>query len=57
MFNFDIANYVKLDDPVLKKITCKVDSDGPGALETADHLKNAAKPIRKPGEWSVDNFL
>lgn len=54
---FDIANYVKLDDPLLKDLISKVDSDGPGALATTTHQNKAANPIGKPGEWSVDNFL
>ena len=56
---FDIANYIKLDDPILKNLISQVDSGGPGALTTMipNHQNKATKPIGKPGEWSVDNFL
>jgi hypothetical protein len=32
-------------------------SDGPGALATMTHQNKIVKPIGKPGEWLVDNFL
>lgn len=53
---FDVANYVKLDDGKLIALVSKVDSVGPGALMLETPLIQA-KPVGKPGEWSVASFL
>jgi hypothetical protein len=53
---FDIANYVKLNDTKLKSLITKVDTEGPGAL-AVETVSIQAKPVGKPGEWSVASFL
>ncbi|KAF8239534.1 hypothetical protein L208DRAFT_1420684 [Tricholoma matsutake] len=55
---FDVANYIKLDDPELKALITKVDSWGPGALIDESVVANKCdKRMGKPGDWSVDSFL
>ena len=54
---FQIADYIKLDDPKLIAIIKKVDAAGPGA-SLKDQMAPAAKPATgKPGEWSVDSSI
>ena len=53
---FDVANYVKLDNGKLAALISKVDGAGPGALMTVTPPIQD-KPIGKPGEWSVASFL
>jgi hypothetical protein len=49
---------LKLDDPELKTLITKVDSQGPDAsiIESAVANKHD-KGIGKPGNWSEDSFL
>lgn len=53
---FDIANYVKLDNSKLTALISKVDMAGPGAsvMETPSVQ---AKLVGRPGEWSMASFL
>ena len=53
---FDIANYVKLDDNKLTALITKIDRAGPGALMIKTPPIQA-KPVEKPGEWSIASFL
>jgi len=55
---FDIAEYVKLDDPRLVELITNVDTQGPGSSTSHVTSQPARKePCGKPGEWSVDDFL
>jgi hypothetical protein len=55
---FDVADYVKLDDPELKALITKVDSQGPGALIVESVVADKRdERIGKPGDWSVDSIL
>ena len=56
---FDITSYVKLNDSKLKALITEVDTAGPGALAvgTPGTVSIQAKPVGKPGEWSVASFL
>ncbi|KIM40876.1 hypothetical protein M413DRAFT_445654 [Hebeloma cylindrosporum] len=55
---FEIAEYIKFDDPKLIALITKVDADGPGAsLPQGVQSQQQAKPIGKPGEWSIQSFL
>jgi hypothetical protein len=56
-FSFDIAQYIKFDDPKLAALITKVDTDGPGASSTQGVQCQQVEPIRKPGEWNVASFL
>ena len=53
---FDIANYVKLNDCKLTDLISNVDMAGPGASAT-ETTSVQAKPVGKPGEWSVEKFI
>jgi hypothetical protein len=53
---FEIANYVKLDDSRLTALITNVDQAGPGA-SVVETTPIQAKPVGKPGEWSVASFL
>ena len=53
---FDVADYVKLDDPKLVALIKKVDTAGPGAAVAPAETKKAPI-VGKPGEWSIDSFL
>jgi hypothetical protein len=55
--SFDIAQYIKFDDPKLIALITKVNTNGPGASLTQGVQRQQAKPIGKPGEWSVESFL
>ena len=50
---------MKLNDSKLKALVTEVDTAGPGALavETPGTVSIQAKPVGKPGEWSVASFL
>ncbi|KAF8231501.1 hypothetical protein L208DRAFT_1276946, partial [Tricholoma matsutake] len=55
---FDIADYIKLDDPELKVLITKVDSQGPGVSNVESVVANRRdKHMGKPGDWCVDSFL
>lgn len=56
-FSFDIAQYIKFDDPKLAALITKVDTDGPGASSTQGVQCQQVEPIGKPGEWNVASFL
>jgi hypothetical protein len=56
-FSFDIAQYIKFDDPKLAALITRVDTDGPGASSTQGVQRQQAEPIGKPGEWSVESLL
>jgi hypothetical protein len=53
---FDVADYVKLDDPKLVALIKNVDTVRPGAAVAPVEAKKAAI-VGKPGEWSIDSFL
>ena len=55
--SFDIAQYIKFDDPKLISLITKVNTNGPGASLTQGVKRQQAKPIGKPGEWSIESFL
>ncbi|KAF8230890.1 hypothetical protein L208DRAFT_1279603, partial [Tricholoma matsutake] len=56
--HFDVADYIKLDDPELKALITKVDSWGPGASIGQSIMANKCDEcMGKPGDWSVDSFL
>ena len=55
--SFDIAKYIKIDDPKLTALITKVDPDGPGASMTQGVQPQPDKPSGKPGEWSVESFI
>ena len=55
--SFDIAQYIKFDDPKLIALITKVDTDGPGASLTQGVQHQQAKPVGKPREWSIESFL
>jgi hypothetical protein len=56
--HFDVADYIKLDDPELKALITKVNSQGPGALIVESVVANKHdEHMGKPGDWSVDSFL
>jgi hypothetical protein len=54
---FDIATYIKLDDPKLDTLISKVDTAGPGA--SLDPSLHSIPPTLdgEPGDWSIDSFL
>ncbi len=55
---FEIATYVKLDDSKLKALITNLDKGGLGPGVSAVETPAAqAKPVGKPGEWSVLSFL
>ena len=55
---FDIADYIKLDDPELKVLITKVDSRGPGVSSVESVVASKRdENMGKPGDWSVDSFL
>ena len=55
---FDVADYIKLDDPELRALVTKVDSRGPGASIVESVVVNKCdERMGKPGDWSVDSFL
>ena len=56
-FSFDIAQYIKLDDPKLTALITKVDTDGPEASSTQRVQCQQLEPIGKPGEWNIESFL
>ena len=55
---FDIADYIKLDDPELKALITKIDSRGPGVSNVESVVANRrGEHMGKPGDWSVDSIL
>ncbi|KAJ3510406.1 hypothetical protein NLJ89_g4689 [Agrocybe chaxingu] len=54
---FDIADYVRLNDPKLIAVINNVDKAGPGKSAKPSGLSVPAPPVGKPGQWDVDAFL
>ena len=54
---FDVADYIKLNDPELKALITKVDSQDPGASIVESVVANKCDEcMGKPSDWSVDKF-
>lgn len=54
---FDIKDCVKLDDPRLKSLITKVDSNILGASLMVSATTQIDKPMGNPGDWSIVSFL
>ena len=54
--HFDVADYMKLNDPKLVALIKSVDTTGPGAAVAPAETKKVPI-VGKPGEWSIDSFL
>lgn len=56
-FRFDVAEFVRLEDPKLEALITNVDSQGPGASIEVLEATHLDTPLGNPGDWSVDSFL
>jgi len=54
---FDVADYIRLDDPELKVLITGVDAQGPGASVTEHRAEKTGRQVGKPGDWSIDSIL
>jgi hypothetical protein len=55
---FDVADYMKLDDPELKALITRVDSRGPGASIVESVVANKCGGCMGGlGGWGVGSFL
>ncbi|TFK58643.1 hypothetical protein BDN72DRAFT_906549 [Pluteus cervinus] len=54
---FDIADYVKLQDPKLIALITNVDTAGPGVASLPRTQAAPVEPIGKPGQWDPSSFF